>query len=219
MVCNQSDDRLWELSGTDTSTTSPQEGSTILSQSPDSRLISAIGVPAEHVPNVTIAARLLVGTVLLAGAFVILKARQQALSTNPEGTTEVTHEEPRAELSPVQQLVGDIDVTIGRMSGVMVRLVKARVGLSLAPLDDQETKALPQKSASVESNGSLSPPSPPSPPSALAASATPPLPALARPNVSAEQVLAMLDQDGGDVSKTIDRMMNLPPGQAPATPR
>ena len=210
MVCNQSDDRLWQLSGLDSQ---EEKGSTrvvSISQNPDERVISAIGVPAELVPHVTIASRLAVGLALLAGTYFIIKARQQAASIEQEGgSAEVMSEVPRAELSPVQQLVSDIDVTIGKIWGVMLRLMKARVGLALAPLEDEEPAAktlTPTKTA--EESKSLS--SPMSSPSLVASSSAvplPPLPTMSKPNVSAEEVLAMLEQDGGDVGKTIDRMM------------
>ena len=226
MVCNQNEDSLWELSGAEAAALEEarveDKGSTSIlsvSQNPDARMISAIGVPPDLVPHVTIAARLTVGIALLLGTYFIIKSRQQALNdaevasldSQPKG--ELSRES--VELSPMQQLVTDIDSTIGRMWGVMMRLVKARVGLALAPVEDEEpdAKTLPPPTAKAEE--SSRPLSSGPPPSAPASNS--PLPVLSKPNVSAEQVLAMLDQDGGDVGKTIDRMMSM--GSTPKPPK
>jgi hypothetical protein len=222
MVCNQNEERLWELSGAEAGALEEvreeEKGSTRIvsvSQNPDARVISAIGVPAELVPHVTIAARLTVGIALLVGTYFIIKSRQQAALNDAEVTlSEARPKEDAsngtAEVSPMQQLVSDIDSTIGRMWGVMVRLMKARVGLVLAPVDDEEpaAKTLPPPPKAEESSRSLN--APPSVP-AMTPPLPPPLPVVSKPNMSAEQVLAMLDEDKGDVGKTIERMMKANP--------
>lgn len=234
MVCNQNEERLWSLSPS-AGEPSPviedesnqQAGSTkivSISQNPDpaadERALTAIGIPADLVPHVTIAARISVGIALLIGTYFIIKSRQQGSALEAKvSTSQVVDLKDEAApgelarpvaLSPMQQLVSDIDSTIGRMWGVMMRLVKARIGLALAPIEDDLTApSSPQAKLLEENRSTPSSPSPPSP-SAIDSTSTLPLnqlPPLPKPSVSAEQVLAMLDKDGGDVGKVIEKLM------------
>ena len=73
------------------------------------------------------------GVAMLAGLVQLLRSQQQAAAG---GELNVSPGRP------MQQLLSDIDATLGRMAGVMVRLVRARLGLLIAPTDDDDAVAL-----------------------------------------------------------------------------
>lgn len=205
----------------------------------DEAALASLGIPAGILPQVTVAARVIVGVALLAGTILIIKSRQQqdegemdmdkgegspsssSLSSSSGGAPPVSREQQQ---QPFQRLLEDIDSALGRLAGVMLRLVRARIGLAIAPLDDSDLQpqgrgrlagppaALGPTTSALAAAPSLPPPSPSSPsassllaPSPVPVKAAPPLPS--SPAVSAETVLKMLEQDDGDVGKVIDRLM------------
>uniref|UniRef100_A0A7R9V2W4 Thioredoxin domain-containing protein n=1 Tax=Chlamydomonas euryale TaxID=1486919 RepID=A0A7R9V2W4_9CHLO len=131
----------------------------------------------------------------------------------------------------MSQLLRDLDGALGRTSSIMVRLLRARIGLVIAPPSAASLASDQRQSSDRSSDSAVDVEAQPLataamavPPEAAtsalhAATGTPSSPSAARagaravsdaagtPDVSADHVLELLEQEGNDVGRAIARLM------------
>ncbi|KAG1659221.1 hypothetical protein FOA52_008990 [Chlamydomonas sp. UWO 241] len=173
---------------------------------------------------------------------VLVSAPASASAESPPSSSAPADSPPKLE-----RLLSDIDTTISRTVSIMVRLVRARIGLVIAPVDDD----VPAAASKAAPTGGAPPPPPPlpvtntgPPAGGLGAPGSGPLGRGAKPTVaaatiysaaaarmqiedkglqamesalthelvsvtglSAEQVMAVMEEEGGNVSRTMDRLL------------
>jgi len=158
MVCNQQDDVVWSLQP-DSSTAA---GGTARSAAAGPSVAAAAGTKwALPLPVQLPGGVKEVGVLPLAGAAVLIAALV-ALTRTPQPTAAAAGGGALSTPTRTQQLSAQIDSSLRRMAGLMLRLMRARVGLAIADVPDEVPPP-------TSSNGSAAVAAPPAPAAALPA--------------------------------------------------
>ncbi|GAX80121.1 hypothetical protein CEUSTIGMA_g7559.t1 [Chlamydomonas eustigma] len=170
LVCNQNESRVWSLAP---SAASSNASSTMpLLHTADSASAAATPEIAAASPtNITAVWAVGAVSLLLGLVALVMKGKKDQThahnaSSQDLGAAEVVRESSTQEggassssTRPMQKLLSDIDSTLVRMTGLILRLVRARLGLIIAPMDDASVAV----AAGVGSSSKASSGSTPSP--------------------------------------------------------
>ena len=155
LVCNQNEEELWGLPAPEVETILNHEAA------PTNTSVTVMADPGGGSKSSTSGlynGLLAMGVVAVLALFAgyIHRARQVEDGTLVVATPAA--DKPATESGrQMQKLLADIDSTIGRMAGLLLRLVRARLGLVIAPADDDASVAVAGGASAVDVT-----PSPPS---------------------------------------------------------
>jgi len=227
MTCNQREHKTWALPDNATKASSRK----LLS---GTTTIDTLSSAAAVTPTNAIVGGLLACAALVVGTVYATTRPGPELA---DGTTGLNSSKAAGGGRTLQQLLADVDTTIARTSSLLVRLMRARIGLVIAPIEDVPAEVA---SATASSSQASAPSPPPAAPSAARVDGKGSLArgtsAGARVNaasvvsntravglqaaessvtrelvrvtgLSAEQIMAVMQQEGGNVAKATDRLL------------
>ncbi len=187
---------------------------------------AVVSVPAVSIPVAAPEAGAVRGYALAAAAgaaalaviaWLVAKSRDENYPSECSSLAEPGSEDPS--LSHPRSVTSDVDSAMGRMSNVLLRLFRIRVGLIISPIKDDDDgpprarasdpEALTPQAAGFPADFARAPS-----PNGNGRSSGEAAAGRRKPSVSADQVLALLEEENQDVGRALDRLMAQQDSQA-----